>query len=49
LHRSGLSWNALEQLFADDNMAKNANPSKIAKVLENDSAAVRYYKDLFGM
>ena len=49
LHRSGLSWNTLEQLFADDNMAKNANPNKIAQVLENDSAAVRYYKDLFGL
>jgi hypothetical protein len=30
-------------------MAKNANADKIAKVLENDSAAVRYYKDLFGL
>ena len=49
LHRSGLSWNDLERLFADDNMAKNANADKIAKVLENDSAAVRYYKDLFGL
>lgn len=49
LHRSGLSWNYLERLFADDNMAKNANADKIAKVLENDSAAVRYYKDLFGL
>ena len=49
LHRSGLSWNDLERLFADDNMAKNANAEKIAKVLENDSAAVRYYKDLFGL
>ena len=48
-HRSGLSWNDLERLFADDNMAKNANADKIAKVLENDSAAVRYYKDLFGL
>ena len=49
LHRSGLSWNDLERLFADGNMAKNANADKIAKVLENDSAAVRYYKDLFGL
>ena len=49
LHRSGLSWNDLERLFTDDNMAKNANAEKIAKVLENDSAAVRYYKDLFGL
>ena len=49
LHRSGLSWNDLERLFADDNVAKNANADKIAKVLENDSAAVRYYKDLFGL
>ena len=49
LHRSGLSWNDLERLFTDDNMAKNANADKIAKVLENDSAAVRYYKDLFGL
>ena len=49
LHRSGLSWNDLERLFADDNMAKNANADKIAKVLENDLAAVRYYKDLFGL
>lgn len=49
LHRSGLSWNDLERLFADDNMAKNANADKIAKVLENDSAAIRYYKDLFGL
>jgi hypothetical protein len=49
LHRSGLSWNDLERLFADDNMAKNANADKIAKVPENDSAAVRYYKDLFGL
>ena len=49
MHRTGLSWNDLERLFADDNMAKNANADKIAKVLENDSAAVRYYKDLFGL
>ena len=49
LNRSGLSWNDLERLFADDNVAKNANADKIAKVLENDSAAVRYYKDLFGL
>ena len=49
LHRSGLSWNDLERLFAVDNMAKNANADKIVKVLENDSAAVRYYKDLFGL
>ena len=49
LHRSGLSWNDLERLFAEDNMAKNANADKIAKVLGNDSAAVRYYKDLFGL
>jgi hypothetical protein len=49
LNRSGLSWNDLERLFADDNVAKNANADKIAKVLENDSAAVKYYKDLFGL
>ena len=49
LHRSGLSWNDLERLFADDNMAKNSNADKIAKVLENDSSAVRYYRDLFGL
>ena len=50
LYEAGLSWPQLEGLFADDNMAKNANRKKIAKLLENPSAAAaRYYRELFGL
>ena len=49
LYEAGLSWTELEGLFADDNMAKNANRKKIAKLLENPSAAARYYRELFGL
>ena len=48
LHRSGLSWNDLGRLFADDNLAKNANRKKVAQQLESPSPAARYYRDLFG-
>lgn len=49
LHLSGLSWSELEGLFADDNIAKNANPRKVAKLLESDSPTVNYYRNLFGL
>lgn len=49
LYEAGLSWNELEGLFADDNIAKNANPKKVAKLLETDSPSVRYYRNLFGL
>lgn len=49
LHLSGLSWSELEGLFADDNIAKNANPKKVAKLLESDSPTVNYYRNLFGL
>jgi len=48
LHRSGLSWNDLGRLFADDNLAKNANRKKVAQQLESPLPAARYYRDLFG-
>lgn len=48
LYEAGLSWNELEGLFADDNMAKNANMKKVAKQLETPSPAGKYYRDLFG-
>lgn len=49
LHLSGLSWSELEGLFGDDNIAKNANPKKVAKLLESDSPTVNYYRNLFGL
>ncbi len=49
LHRSGLSWNDLERLFADGNIAKNATPKKIAKQLVNPSPSARHYRELFGL
>ena len=49
LHDAGLTWTQLEGLFADENIAKNTNKKKIAKVLENPSQVVRYYRDLFGL
>lgn len=49
LNRSGLSWIDLCRLFADDNLAKNANRKKIAQQLESPSPAARYYRDLFGL
>ena len=49
LHLSGLSWSELEGLFADDNIAKNANPKKVAKLLESNSPTVSYYRNLFGL
>jgi hypothetical protein len=49
LHLSGLSWSELEELFADDNIAKNANSKKVAKLLESDSPTVNYYRNLFGL
>ena len=49
LHRSGLSWNDLERLFADGNIAKNATPKKIAKQLVNPSPSARHYLELFGL
>lgn len=49
LYKAGLSWSELEGLFADANIAKNANLKKVAKMLETDSPAVRYYRNLFGL
>jgi len=49
LHLSGLSWSELEGLFADDNIAKNANPKKVDKMLETNSPSIRYYRNLFGL
>ena len=49
LYNAGLSWNELEGLFVDENIAKNANPKKVAKLLETDSPSVRYYRNLFGL
>lgn len=49
LHLSGLSWSELEGLFADNNIAKNANPKKVAKLLESNSTAIQYYRNLFGL
>ena len=49
LYKAGLSWNELEGLFVDENIAKNANPKKVAKLLETDSPSVRYYRNLFGL
>lgn len=48
LYNAGLSWNELEGLFVDENIAKNANPKKVAKLLETDTPSVRYYRNLFG-
>ena len=48
LHCSGLSWSDIEALFADGSVAKNANPKKVAKLLETDTPSVRYYRNLFG-
>ncbi len=49
LYNAGLSWNELEGLFVDENIAKNANPKKVAKLLETDTPSVRYYRNLFGL
>ncbi len=49
LHLSGLSWSELEGLFADNNIAKNANPKKVAKLLESNSTTIQYYRELFGL
>ena len=49
LHLSGLSWSELEGLFADNNIAKNANPKKVAKLLESNSTIIQYYRELFGL
>jgi hypothetical protein len=49
LHLSGLSWSELEGLFVDDNIAKNANPKKVSKLLESNSDTVKYYRNLFGL
>ena len=49
LHLSGLSWSELEGLFADDNIAKNANLKKVSKMLESTSSTVSYYRNLFGL
>lgn len=49
LYEAGLSWNELERLFVDDNIAKNANMKKVATMLETPSPAGKYYRDLFGL
>ena len=49
LHQAGLSWTEIETLFADENISKNSNKSKIMKLLPLDKTPFNYYKNLFGL